>query len=223
MAALDDPNNNWSFCPNPGVSIFFVVLFSITTITHVVQGIHFHKWYTLVIVTSGVLQIITFIFRTLSIYNQTQETFFAGWFVLILVAPLWTNAFVYMIMGRMVWNFISDRKIAKIKAHRFGLYFILLDVAAFLVQVYGAASASGTDLTTKQIMLGIHIYMGGVGFQQFCIIVFVALTYFFHRELLRQPTTDSVKRAFMMLYVIYAVLGLITVSVWSEDVLLHVR
>lgn len=223
FSAIDDPSNNWSFCPNAGAAIFFIILFSVTTITHLIQGIHFRKWYTFVIIMSGVLQITTFVFRTLSIYNPKNETFYAIWFVLILVAPLWTNAFVYMVMGRMVYNFIPNRRIAKIKAHRFGLYFVMLDIVAFLVQVYGAASASGTDLKTKQILLGIHIYMGGVGFQQFWIIVFMMLAYFFHRELLRQSKTDEVRKAFNMLYVIYAVLILITVRIWSRYVVSHIR
>ncbi|GAB7353858.1 hypothetical protein MBLNU459_g4219t3 [Dothideomycetes sp. NU459] len=211
--ALNDPNDNWSFCPDPVPAILFAALFGLTTIVHLAQGIHYRKWYTIVIIISGGLQTATFVLRTLSIYNPTQELLYALWFCLILIAPVWTNAFVYMIMGRLVYNFVPDKKIAKIKAHRFGLYFILLDIVAFLVQVYGAASASGTDLTVKQIMLGIHIYMGGVGFQQACIIFFMALAFFFHRELRRQPETDEMRSALRMLYVLYAVLILITVRI----------
>lgn len=44
------------------------------------------------------------------------------------VAPLWTNAFVYMIMGRMVWNYVPTAKIFGVTAWRFGAYFVLLDI-----------------------------------------------------------------------------------------------
>jgi hypothetical protein len=48
--------------------------------------------------------------------------------VLILVAPLFTNAFVYMTVGRMVWNYVEDAKIFGVTASRFGLYFVILDI-----------------------------------------------------------------------------------------------
>lgn len=44
------------------------------------------------------------------------------------MAPLWVNAFVYMIMGRMVWNYVPTAKLLGIKASRFGAYFVILDI-----------------------------------------------------------------------------------------------
>lgn len=43
------------------------------------------------------------------------------------VAPLLTNAFAYMVMGRMVYNFTAQAKIFGVKAWRFTLCFVLLD------------------------------------------------------------------------------------------------
>lgn len=44
------------------------------------------------------------------------------------VSPLLTNAYVYMVMGRLVYNFTTNSKLAGIKAWRFTLYFVLLDI-----------------------------------------------------------------------------------------------
>ena len=44
------------------------------------------------------------------------------------VAPLWTNAFCYMVLGRMVWNYSPNGRIWKITASRFGVYFVVLDI-----------------------------------------------------------------------------------------------
>jgi hypothetical protein len=76
----------------------------------------------------GLWQLVAFIFRIMSIDNQTNSTWYSIWFVLILVAPLWINAFVYMVMGRMIYNFLPTHKLFGIKAWRFGLYFVLLDI-----------------------------------------------------------------------------------------------
>jgi hypothetical protein len=107
-------------------------------------------------------QTIAYIFRVISIADPASLGDYAAWFVLILVfyptlnlgpwrpycpptltalawhqvAPLWTNAFVYMIVGRMVWNFVPTAKILGITAWRFGLYFVLLDVVYVLPPPY---------------------------------------------------------------------------------------
>ena len=58
-----------------------------------------------------------------------------------------------MVMGRMVYNFTPSASVFKIRAWRFGLIFVLLDILAFLAQLAGAAVASGDDKPPKAIML----------------------------------------------------------------------
>lgn len=50
-----------------------------------------------------------------------------------------------MVMGRMVYNFTSKASVFRIHAWRFGLVFVLLDVAAFFVQLVGLVFAGGDD------------------------------------------------------------------------------
>lgn len=69
-----------------------------------------------------------YIFRVLSINYPTDISFYTAWFLLILLAPLWINAYIYMVLGRMVYNFTASARILRVKAWRFGLYFVLLDI-----------------------------------------------------------------------------------------------
>ena len=59
-----------------------------------------------------------------------------------------------MVLGRMVYNFTASAKVLGFKAWRFGLYFVLLDVIAFVVQAVGASMASGNDISQSQIFRG---------------------------------------------------------------------
>lgn len=61
--------------------------------------------------------------------------------------------------------------------------------------------------------LGLHIYMAGVGLQQLFILVFTAFTVQLHRSLLRAQVLDTQprKNVLQLIYVVYAVLFLITV------------
>lgn len=54
-------------------------------------------------------------------------------FMFILLAPLWINAFVYMILGRLVNMFLVDKRLVRVKASRIGVVFVLADIR-FVVQ-----------------------------------------------------------------------------------------
>ncbi|KAF2102283.1 hypothetical protein NA57DRAFT_64807 [Rhizodiscina lignyota] len=211
--AIEPKDTDWNFCPNIGVAYFWAVMFGFLVIAHIVQAIIHRKAYSIVIIISAILQMLVFVFRIISINNPTSTLWYALWFVIILVAPLFTNAYVYQIMGRMVHNFLPDQRLFKIKARRFGTYFVLLDFVAFVIQVLGASSASGDNISESQILTGLHIYMGGVGFQQFFILVFVYIAIRFQRRVVRESSLEIQTRALRLLYVLYTVLTLITVRI----------
>jgi hypothetical protein len=64
-------------------------------------------------------------------------------------------------------------------------------------------------------MKGIHIYMGGIGIQQFFIILFVGLCVKFHLEMNaidRSVIAEEKGRWKKLLWAVYGSLGFITVS-----------
>ncbi|KAJ5657867.1 uncharacterized protein N7484_001516 [Penicillium longicatenatum] len=202
----------WNFCPSVAAAYLFIVLFGITTISHIVQAILHRKFYCWVIATSGLIQTLTYIFRVLSILNPASYPDYAAWFVLILIAPLWTNAFVYMVMGRMVWNFTDDARVLRMRPWQFGLIFVILDIIAFIVQVYGAAQAAGNNVSYGTEMAGLHIYMAGVGVQQFFVLLFIIYAISFHTKVIRQRCSDA-QKALVLLYILYACLALVTMRI----------
>ncbi|KAK3675355.1 hypothetical protein LTR78_004865 [Recurvomyces mirabilis] len=212
-AALTADNTNWGFCPNLPAAYLFAILFGLTLIAHIVQMIWQRKWYCWVVCLSAAMQVATYVLRILSIKSPANEGYYSEWFVLILVAPVFANAFVYMAMGRMVYNFTIKGSVYGIRAWHFGLIFVCLDVLALFVQIGGAAIASSTQTDTKTIMLGLHVYMGGIGFQQLCIFAFLGLSARLHMQLRSQPVSPQRRTAFRLLYVMYAVVGLITLRI----------
>jgi hypothetical protein len=126
-----------------------------------------------------------------------------------------------MTLGRMVNFFLPDKKLCRISARRFGVIFICLDILAFLVQLAGAVLSSSTGDSMKMVMLGVHLYMGGIGLQDLFILFFLALTVHLHRKLLQLETNGTegdiqkLKHCAYpwrwQFYTIYLALGLITV------------
>ena len=212
--AKDDPDSTWPpFCPNVGASYFYAVLFLLTLVAHIAQAIIHRKGYSWVVSMSALWQFLTYVIRIISIKNPTQVGYYSAWFILMLLAPLWINAYVYMVLGRMVYNYTSKAKILGVPAWRFGLYFVLLDIVAFIIQAAGASMASGDDIPHDDIMRGLHVYMGGVGLQQALILCFVGVAIRFQRQMSRESPMRSKSRALVLLYVVYAVLTLISIRI----------
>jgi len=66
-------------------------------------------------------------------------------------------------------------------------------------------------------MTGIHIYMGGIGFQEACILGFMAIAIKFHIIMVQQERSrelmDRPRRWRALLYVMYTSLALITMRI----------
>ncbi|KAH8173722.1 RTA1 like protein [Sarocladium implicatum] len=158
---------------------------------------------------SGVWQILTYAFRTLSIQNPSSFGDYAAWFVLILVAPLWTNAFAYVVFGRMVRILMPSNTFMRVKGWHFATIFLAFDIVAFVVQVYGAARASASNIPENTVLMGLHIYMAGVGVQLLFILVFCLVNLKMYMNL-RLESSNAVKMLFLAQLI---ALGLIVVSI----------
>lgn len=74
-------------------------------------------------------ELVSFITRVFATKNQTkQSTDGLISTLLVLLAPLWINAFVYMVFGRMVFFFLSEQKVGGIKATNMARWFVWLDI-----------------------------------------------------------------------------------------------
>ena len=156
-------------------------------------------------------QTLAYIFCILSIQHVENSAFYTTWFVLDLLAPLWTNAFVHLAFGLMVFTYTSSTKIYENRLWPFGLCFFLLMTTAFTMQASGAIMAFRDQLTDLEVMRGLHIYMGGIGLQQTCIIYVLALAFRLQKQMNRDLRMASKSRLLQLLYIIYAVLLLINV------------
>ena len=167
---------------------------------------------------AAIWEFVGFILRTLATRNQLSLGLYMPEELLILLAPLWVNAFDYMILGRMIYYFLPEQKVFGIEGRKFAVYFVCFDIVSFAVQGVGGSIASGgPNEDPNTILLGIHVYMGGIGLQEFFILCFMALAIQFHRRMLvleRQGAIDSYKPSWRpLLYALYASLICITVRI----------
>lgn len=126
--ALATEGSFFQYCPALGASALFAVLFGITTLYHVYQGASLRSGFCWVIIMSAIWQTAAFVLRSLSIQDVTVQGYYNAQFILILISPLWTNAFCFLILGRLVTNFTPQGKLGKMRGKWYGWIFVGMDV-----------------------------------------------------------------------------------------------
>lgn len=214
-------NAQWSYSPSFTAAIAFSVIFGILTAAHLTLAISHRKGFCWVIVMASTWELTAFVLRTIGSHNQQSSGIATAAQLFFLLAPLWINAFVYMVVGRLIYTYHPDRRVWGFKAISLGKYFVWLDVLSFFVQATGGLMLSPSSSANTQ-KIGKNVYMGGVGLQQFFIVVFITLLVRFHLEASklqrdgRLPVPGAARSQRMwkwLTYALYAVLGLITVRI----------
>lgn len=186
---------------------------------------------------AGVWETAAFALRAAGAKDVRQDVFGIVHQVLLALSPLWVNAYVYMVLGRMVYFFIPEKKCFGITAQRLTLIFVVLDVFAFLVQ--GSSTTLMNSDDPKMVKIGINICkrhahthfsiskskkhitnqplqpdMGGIGLQELFILIFTGLAIRFQKRMRLVEITNPPPTPWRpLLYTVYAGLILITIRI----------
>ncbi|KAJ7600614.1 RTA1 like protein-domain-containing protein [Mycena floridula] len=207
MILVVTENAQYRYCPSLGAAILFAILFGLSALAHFTQAIIYRKRFCWCIVMACSWECTGFLLRAISTrdINSAQFAFPSQLFVLL--SPLWINAFDYMVLGRIVYCFLPAKKIYGIPASRLALYFVLLDITSFVIQAAGGLLGNSKD--PKTLQLGLHIYMGGIAFQEVFVVVFIGLAIKLYRELNALGSTEWKP----LLRVLLVTLALITIRI----------
>ncbi|KAF3931086.1 hypothetical protein ABW20_dc0106617 [Dactylellina cionopaga] len=224
-----DSKSTFLYCPSLPAAALFAGIFGLSTLIHIFQAFYHHKvrlsW---VIVLGAAWETIAFGLRAAATQNPVSDALGIPSSILIYLSPLLVNAFAYMVLGRMVWYYLGEKKVCGISAPRLTVIFVWLDVVAFLVQLAGAslassrnddANASEQDKldAAKTQVTGIHVYMGGIGFQLFWILVFSALAWRFRiKAVMEKVRGHGIERETNwkhLLIVLYFTLAMIVIRI----------
>ncbi|KAH9216213.1 hypothetical protein DL95DRAFT_460500 [Leptodontidium sp. 2 PMI_412] len=139
---IDDPANQWKYCPSVPAAFILFVLFACTTLFHIFQAFRYRKAFCWVLIMGGLWETLSFASRIASHTVQARR-------------------------GSMTLHFFCS------SSRHYSVGGGLLSLSK----------------TAKTANLGLHVYTGGVIFQQLLIICFLALTVKF-KSLLRRDVSD---------------------------------
>lgn len=78
--------------------------------------------------------------------------------LLVILAPIWLNAFVFMAMGRMIHFLLPEKEVFGISARRLTLIFVSLDIFSFVIQG-SSSSLMSSDNDPHLVRIGINVCM----------------------------------------------------------------
>jgi heme/copper-type cytochrome/quinol oxidase subunit 1 len=166
-----------------------------------------------VIVMGATWECLSFCLKTVGSRDQQQMGWAIGSTLLFLLAPLWINAFVYMVVARLVHYVLPDQRLWGCKATWLTRMFVTLDVVSFVVQAAGGSMMSQEDTEGDIVRKGQQVYMVGIGIQGAFVVVFGAMTVGFYLKMVRGARDGrDTKRTRILVWIMFAVLTLIMVS-----------
>ncbi|THW10909.1 putative RTA1 domain protein [Aureobasidium pullulans] len=182
------PFDLFPYNPSATAAWTFLVLFAIVGVVHIVYMFILRAWFAMPLILGCVGEAFGYYGRAQSHDNIRNGGMYLIQLMLLLAAPPFLAATIYMSLGRIIRSLEGERH-AMIRVTWLTKTYVVVDIACFVCQMAGSAmQSSGDPAGTK---LGINIVLGGLGFQIFAFVIFVLMACRFHYRLNREPTWIS--------------------------------
>nr|KMM67370.1 hypothetical protein CPAG_03704 [Coccidioides posadasii RMSCC 3488] len=200
--------------PSLPASILFTILYAFpaaflfyTTIIGPRTGKYGHAGYFVPLCIGAAMEVAAYADRCASVKQPGSIPLYAVSSSLVVIAPVFICASLYMLMGRLIRAGIPE---AKGQQQVFGIaprwlprIFVASDIISFLTQVSGSAIASAGDWEGSEKGAGTNVLIGGLALQLATFSMFLAIVVRFHRRVhaLRHQVDDNLKKVLLGLYV----------------------
>lgn len=138
--------------------------------------------YSFLIVAASIWGLTAFILRIPSTYNQQDNVLelMSSIFALT-ISPL-VNAYHYVLLGHLVHHYLPSRSLLGLRAQFLALPFLVLNGAAFVLEIVGATMMDKRNLEWEQRNAD-HVHIGGLVVQMLAIFAFMGMLVGFWREM----------------------------------------
>ncbi|KAF3907676.1 hypothetical protein AA313_de0206926 [Arthrobotrys entomopaga] len=169
----------YNYNPSQAIAVVALVLYGITTFAHFYQYFRYRAWYLTVFILAGLMQTMGYLARLFSARDVSNRGLYIAQFVLVVLAPLFTAAGDYIILGRLLERVLPGGKRAKalgLPARYITWIFVTSDLVSFVMQGMGAAiiSANTDGRNPAAQERGTHIIMAGLAIQIAFFSFFIA-------------------------------------------------
>ncbi|KAF3171610.1 hypothetical protein TWF225_002253 [Orbilia oligospora] len=160
----------YHYDPSEVVAIVALVLYGLATFAHFFQYFRYRAWYITVLLLAGIMQTFGYLARLFSARDVHNRGLYIAQFVLVVLAPVFTAAGDYIILGRLLERVLPGGPRAKalgLPARWITWIFVTSDIISFVMQGIGASiiSANTDGRNPAAQIQGQHIIMAGLAIQ----------------------------------------------------------
>ncbi|KAI5792556.1 RTA-like protein, partial [Peziza echinospora] len=161
----------FEYRPSLAMNGLLTALFAIALLSNIVQGIKYKTWSFMAVMSIGcALEIGGYIGRLLAYNDMISEGPFLLQIVLLTISPAFFAAGIYLCLSRIIVIFGAD--ISRIPPKAYTWLFVSCDFVSLILQGTGGGMAS---TNSKSPQMGTNVMLGGLGFQVFTLVLFIAL------------------------------------------------
>ncbi|GFF25840.1 protein RTA1 [Aspergillus udagawae] len=175
----------YPYTPSNTAGYAFMAIFGIATVVHIILMFPYRAAYFIPLVLGGICESFGYYGRAWSHQDRTEIGSWALQEMLILCAPPFVAATIYMVLGRIIRAFNAEHH-SSIRTKWLTTIFVLNDVICFLTQIAGA----GVQVTGDEhiMAIGKKAVLAGLIFALVVFGLFVWVAAVFHRRLDAEPT-----------------------------------
>ena len=180
--------------PSMTAAILFTILFGLTTLVHAFQLVRSKTWFMIPFLIGGIFECVGYIGRVLSALENPGPYDKIPYIIqslLLLIAPPFFAASIYMELGRVVAMVDGEKKLF-IRRTWLTKTFVIGDVVTFLVQATGSSMMASSD--PDRVSMAHYIVIGGLFLQILFFGLFVVAATTFHARLAPSPTQTALER-----------------------------
>ncbi|RHZ63637.1 RTA1 domain-containing protein [Aspergillus thermomutatus] len=170
----------YPYAPSATAGYAFMAIFGIATVVHIILMFPYHAAYFIPLVLGGICETFGYYGRAWSHQDRTAIGSWALQEMLILCAPPFIAATIYMVLGRIIRAFDAEHH-SSIRTKWLTTIFVLNDVVCFLTQIGGA----GVQVTGDAHVMatGKKVVLVGLVLALVVFGLFVWVAARFHRRL----------------------------------------
>ncbi|KAF6519695.1 hypothetical protein HZS61_016112 [Fusarium oxysporum f. sp. conglutinans] len=167
--------------PSKILALVVCVVFAVLTLVHLWNIVRYRKWFCLTLVLGGLFETAGLAARIYSTDHLRDQGSYGTQTLLILLAPIFFSAAIYMFLGRIIRA--SDHPdLSIIRISWLSKFFVTGDVLCFVVQACGAGMLVNANDTADENS-GENVVLAGLALQVIILVIFL-LSPFLTRKLI---------------------------------------
>ncbi|KAF5620244.1 Rtm1p [Fusarium sp. NRRL 52700] len=176
--------------PSKTLALIACVVFAVFSLVHLRYVLRFRKYFCFTLVLGGLFETAGLGARIYSTDHLRDQESYSTQTLLILLAPIFFSAAIYMLLGRVI-RASGHPDLSIIRILWLSKFFVVADVLCFAIQACGAGILVNVDNTAGQNS-GENVILAGLALQVVILIIFLICTGVFHARLAKRGLIGAI-------------------------------